>query len=130
DDSVLKPVLVVQQQMSAIRVDSVQDQFTHAISSFIASQWHRVTFGAASRADLRASREITGRSGPRRPEMWTRSRGMFEARGREPSAARGSEPGVGMYHCADIGARSSTVCKIRSVNKTAPIYAMIRMSFG
>src|SRR5699024_7283375 len=92
DDSVLNPVLVVQQQMSAIRADSVQDQFTHAISFFIASQWHRVTFGAASRADLRASREITGRSGPRRPEMWTRSRGMSEARGREPSAARGSEP--------------------------------------
>ena len=35
-----------------------------------------------------------------------------------------------MTHCADIGARSSTACKIRSVNKTAPIDALILMSFG
>src|SRR5699024_1953321 len=35
-----------------------------------------------------------------------------------------------MTHCADIGPRSSTVCKIRRVNTTAPIDALILMSFG
>lgn len=35
--SILQPVFVVQQQMCAVGVDSVQDQFTHALSSFIAS---------------------------------------------------------------------------------------------
>src|SRR5699024_1702534 len=50
--------------------------------------------------------------------------------GAEPSAVRGSEPCVDMTHCADIGPRSSTVRKSRRVNTTAPIDALILMSFG
>src|SRR5699024_10721345 len=34
-----------------------------------------------------------------------------------------------MTHCAYIGPRSSTVCKIRRVNATAPIDALSLMSF-